>query len=101
MKVCDMTQWQFLSQVFYFITSDCRYRYTLGYVMGAKLNFKTHLQNTYIFKFLVPFRARLASKFAINANMTQKFFLHEKRYQFLLIKIHRKKLEANQLDELE
>jgi hypothetical protein len=50
--------------------------------MGAKLNSKTHLQNTYIFQFLVPFRARLASKFAINANMTQIFFYMKKGINF-------------------
>jgi hypothetical protein len=43
--------------------------------MGAKLNSKTHLQNTYIFQFLVPFRARLASKFSINANIFIFFYM--------------------------
>jgi hypothetical protein len=39
--------------------------------MGAKLKSKTHLLNTFL--------ARLASKFAKSANMTQKIFFSAKK----------------------
>ncbi len=39
-------------------------------LIDAKLNSKTHIK--YVFRFFEPFYARLTSKFAKSANMTQK-----------------------------